>query len=106
MAYMPQGRQPAGGTQASLPARPARATVGHSTPPAFPSGGFPMRSFRVAPAFRVPSAPPSGEAPGKFPPDSLVNTKVIPHNTPVQQVVGIMRNFTGDLGVRCQFCHV
>ncbi|MEO6066449.1 MAG: c-type cytochrome [Gemmatimonadales bacterium] len=46
------------------------------------------------------------QAPGKFPPDSLVNTQVIPHNTPVIQVVGMMRNFAGDLGVRCQFCHV
>jgi len=46
------------------------------------------------------------QAPGRFPPDSLVNTKVIPHNTPVIQVVGMMRNFAGGLGVRCQFCHV
>ena len=46
------------------------------------------------------------QAPGKFPPDSLVNTQVIPHNTPVIQVVGMMRNIAGDLGVRCQFCHV
>lgn len=42
----------------------------------------------------------------KFPPDSLVNTQVIPHNTPVRDVIGQMRNFAGDLGVRCQFCHV
>jgi Photosynthetic reaction centre cytochrome C subunit len=42
----------------------------------------------------------------KFPPDSLENTKVIPHNTPVPQVIGIMRNFSGDLGVRCTYCHV
>lgn len=41
-----------------------------------------------------------------FPPDSLVNTQVIPRNTPVLQVIGQMRNFAGDLGVRCQFCHV
>jgi hypothetical protein len=46
------------------------------------------------------------QAPAKFPPDSLVNTKVIPKSTPVIQVVGTMRNFTSDLGVRCQFCHV
>jgi len=47
-------------------------------------------------------------APGanRFPPDSLVNVKVIPKNTPVIQVVGMMRNFAGALGVRCQFCHV
>jgi len=48
----------------------------------------------------------AGQAPGKWPPDSLINTKVIPRSTPVMQVVGMMRNFTGALGVRCQFCHV
>src|SRR6266436_3102478 len=47
-----------------------------------------------------------GQAPGKFPPDSLINVKVIPKNTPVMQVVGMMRNFAGALGVRCHFCHV
>ncbi|HXT18865.1 MAG TPA: c-type cytochrome [Gemmatimonadaceae bacterium] len=52
------------------------------------------------------SASLSAQAPGKFPPDSLVNTKIIPRNTPPIQVVGIMRNFAIDLGVRCQFCHV
>jgi Photosynthetic reaction centre cytochrome C subunit len=46
------------------------------------------------------------QAPAKFPPDSLVNTKVIAKSTPVLQVIGTMRNFTSDLGVRCQFCHV
>ena len=46
------------------------------------------------------------QAPGHFPPDSLVNVKVFPKSTPVVQVLGAMRNFTGDLGVRCQFCHV
>ena len=48
----------------------------------------------------------SAQPPGKFPPDSLINTKVIPHSTPVMEVVGTMRNFTSALGVRCQFCHV
>ena len=46
------------------------------------------------------------QAPGKWPPDSLINTRVIPKSTPVMQVVGQMRNFTSDLGVRCVFCHV
>ncbi|MEO6445039.1 MAG: c-type cytochrome [Gemmatimonadaceae bacterium] len=46
------------------------------------------------------------QAPGRFPPESLFNTHVIPRNTPVTQVIGMMRNFAGDLGVRCQFCHV
>ena len=50
--------------------------------------------------------PAAAQAPGKFPPDSLVNTKVFPHNTPVTEVLGAMRNFTTALGVRCGFCHV
>ena len=50
------------------------------------------------------AAPAPG--PPHWPPDSLINTKVFPHTTPVMQVVGAMRNITGALGVRCQFCHV
>lgn len=45
-------------------------------------------------------------AQAKFPPDSLTNVKVIAKSTPVVQLIGTMRNFTFDLGVRCQFCHV
>ena len=45
------------------------------------------------------------QAPGKFPPDSLVNVKVLPKSTPVTEVIGTMRNFAGGLGVRCHFCH-
>ena len=48
----------------------------------------------------------AAQPPAKFPPDSLVNTRVIPHATPVLQLVGQMRNFTFDLGVRCQYCHI
>ena len=58
----------------------------------------------VAPLFLA--RPAAAQAPGKFPPDSLVNTKVFPHNTPVTEVLGAMRNFTTALGVRCGFCHV
>src|SRR5207247_9542546 len=52
------------------------------------------------------SGPLASQALGHFPPDSLINVKVIPKNTPVMQVIGMMRNFTGALGVRCPFCHV
>lgn len=65
-----------------------------------------MRFLPAAVALLLMSAPLPGQAPGKWPPDSLVNLRVIPKNTPVMQVVGMMRNITGDLGVRCQFCHV
>jgi len=57
-------------------------------------------------AFALFAAPLAAQATGRFPPDSLINVKVIPKNTPVMQVVGMMRNFTGALGVRCPFCHV
>ena len=51
------------------------------------------------------AAPGAAQTPRKFPPDSLVNTLVIPRSTPVTQVIGTMRNFTSYLGVRCPFCH-
>src|SRR3989442_10661570 len=47
-----------------------------------------------------------GQAPGHFPPDSRINVKVIPKNRPAMQVLGMMRNFAGALGVRCHYCHV
>ena len=56
-------------------------------------------------ALALTAAPLAAQA-GRFPPDSLINVKVIPKNTPPIQVVGMMRNFAGALGVRCQFCHV
>ena len=59
----------------------------------------------VIAALTAPAALRS-QAPGKWPPDSLINVKVIPKNTPVMQVVGMMRNFAGALGVRCQYCNV
>jgi hypothetical protein len=65
-----------------------------------------MRSLFAGLVLSVLSVSVLAQAPRKFPPDSLVNTKVIPHATPVPQVLGMMRNFAGDLGVRCQFCHV
>jgi len=68
-----------------------------------------LRSFATALAALAALAAPTtlaAQAPGKFPPDSLINVKVIPKTTPVIQVVGMMRNFAGALGVRCQYCHV
>ncbi len=42
----------------------------------------------------------------QFPPDSLVNLKVLPETTSVRGVIGVMRGFAGGLGVRCTYCHV
>ena len=65
-----------------------------------------MRPFFVSVVLATLSTPLTAQAPGKWPPDSLVNVKVVPRNTPVMQLVGTMRNITFALGVRCQFCHV
>ena len=65
-----------------------------------------MRLFLATSAAAVFAGTLGAQAPGHWPPDSLTNTRVIPHSTPVIQVVGMMRNFAGDLGVRCQFCHI
>jgi hypothetical protein len=64
-----------------------------------------MRLFLGGLALVLSSAA-TAQPPGKWPPDSLINTKVIPHTTPVIQVVGMMRDFAGGLGVRCHYCHV
>jgi len=65
-----------------------------------------MRRSLVALALLVSPALLAAQAQSKFPPDSLVNVKVFPKNTPVPQLMGAMRSFAGDLGVRCGFCHV
>ena len=64
------------------------------------------RPFLFLTGLLVASTGLAAQAPGHFPPDSLINVKVIPKSTPVMQVIGMMRNFTGALGVRCPFCHV
>lgn len=64
-----------------------------------------MRPILCYLAIAIPAAV-GAQAPGHWPPDSLINTRVIPKSTPVINVVGTMRNFAGNLGVRCQFCHV
>ena len=66
-----------------------------------------MRASSIAISFAALCvAASTAPAQAKFPPDSLVNTRVIPHSTPPIQVIGTMRNFATELGVRCQFCHV
>lgn len=67
-----------------------------------------MRPVVIVIAFGLVATAASAAAqmPGRFPPDSLVNTKVIPHNTPVPAVIGMMRNFAVGLGVRCTHCHL
>lgn len=45
-------------------------------------------------------------AQNRFPPDSLVNLKVLPRTMTPREVVDVMRGFTRALGVRCSTCHL
>jgi tetratricopeptide (TPR) repeat protein len=38
-------------------------------------------------------------------PDKFTNLKVLPKDTPKPELIKIMRQFSGDLGVRCGHCH-
>jgi hypothetical protein len=65
-----------------------------------------MRTAVVAVTLLLSPALGEAQPPGKWPPDSLVNVRIIPKGTPVVQVWGSMRNIAGGLGVDCTFCHV
>lgn len=39
-------------------------------------------------------------------PDKFTNLQALPKEIPKSELVGIMRKYAGDLGVRCGFCHV
>lgn len=41
-----------------------------------------------------------------FPPSSFKNLQVLPKDASARVVVGMMKTFANNLGVRCQFCHV
>jgi hypothetical protein len=45
-------------------------------------------------------------AQGTFPPSSFKNLHVLPKDATAGVVVGTMKGFANNLGVRCQFCHV
>jgi len=63
------------------------------------------RTLLVAALVAASATPLFAQGPG-LPEDTLVNTKVFPHDTPVREVVSAMRGFTAALGVRCDYCHV
>ena len=48
----------------------------------------------------------SAFAQGTFPPASFKNLQVLPKDAPASRVIGTMKGFANNLGVRCQFCHV
>ena len=56
-----------------------------------------------------PAAPPTGAAPAgppQGPPPKPKNLKILPEDIDHDQLIAIMRGFSGALGVRCTHCHV
>lgn len=64
-----------------------------------------MRSPFVVTAFVTLMAAPV-LAQGTFPPSSFKNLQVLPKDAAARLVVGTMKGFANNLGVRCQFCHL
>ena len=54
----------------------------------------------------IVSLPATAAAQHRFPPDSLINVKVLPRTMTVPELVGMMKGFTSALGIRCSTCHV
>jgi hypothetical protein len=65
-----------------------------------------MKARTIVFGLTLPVAHLAAQAPGKWPPDSLMNVSFFAKTTPVVQVWGAMRNITAALGVECTFCHV
>ena len=51
-------------------------------------------------------APSAAPAQGTFPPKTFQNLQVLPKDATAALVVGTMKGFANNLGVRCQFCHI
>jgi len=59
---------------------------------------------QTPPAQAPAGAPPQGPPPG--PPPKPKNLKILPSDIDHDQLIAIMRGFSGALGVRCTHCHV
>jgi hypothetical protein len=68
--------------------------------------GILTAAAQSAPAAAPGAAPPGAQGPpggrNAAPPQNL---KVLPKDTSIADVRKLMRQFTGDLGVECEFCH-
>jgi len=68
----------------------------------FAVGAF-LLSASIAGA-QTPPAPAGGQRGGAAPP--MTNLQVFPKDTPREQVLAAMQQFTQSLGVQCNYCHV
>jgi hypothetical protein len=62
--------------------------------------------FRIGVAVLLAMSAAPLFAQNTFPPASFKNLQVLPKDSPARVVVGTMKGFANNLGVRCQFCHV
>jgi len=62
-------------------------------------------SVIVAVLMLISTAAPAA-AQAVFPPKSFQNLQVLPKDASASLVVGTMKGFANNLGVRCQFCHI
>ena len=96
------------GTIAAVLAVIALPLASHSAPQAAGAAPVTPSSAAQAPVGPPPAGPPPGGGPGgpHRPLPKPVNLKVLPKDTPPEEVMKIMHNFEGSLGVECSFCHV
>jgi hypothetical protein len=62
------------------------------------------RTLGVVALFMISPATLLGQ--NRFPPPAFKNLQVLPNDATAAMVVGTMKGFANNLGVRCQFCHV
>jgi len=58
-----------------------------------------------APPAAGPGAQPGGPGQPRAPRPAPTNLKVLPKTTSGEDVIKLMRQYVGDLGVDCEFCH-
>jgi hypothetical protein len=65
-------------------------------------------SYALAAAQTPPATPPApgqGQGQQRGPRPAPTNIKALPKNITGDQVIKLMRQYEGDLGVQCEFCH-
>jgi hypothetical protein len=62
-------------------------------------------AYSQAPATPPAGAPPAGQAQAPRAHPAPTNIKAFPKDITGDQLIALMRQYTGDLGVGCEFCH-
>jgi hypothetical protein len=62
-------------------------------------------AFAQAPTTPPAGTPPAGQTRPRGPRPAPTNLKALPKDTTGDQVIALMRNYEGALGVECEYCH-